>query len=108
MRYQHDSSLTSFTQEESKMANRFFLFVLFTLSCCGARSHQTIDYLADRQRLGVKRGQRQSRALEDEEEANGTIDATLNAVASKAPPVLPRILALTLRTVTKDVSYAGK
>ena len=95
--------------KESKMANRFFLFVLFTLSCCcGARSHQTIDYLADRQGLGVKRGQRQSRALEDEEETNGTIDATLNAVASKDPPVLPRILALTLRTVTKDVSYAGK
>ena len=92
--------------KESKMANRFFLFVLFTLSCCGARSHQTIDYLADRQRLGVKRGQRQSRALEDEEEANGTIDATLNAVASTN--ILPRILALTLRKVTKDVSYAGK
>ena len=88
------------------MSIRILLCVLFTLSC-GVRSDQTIDYLPDGQRLSVKRSQRLSRALDGEEENGTKADATPNAVAASDSEA-PRVLALTLRTVTKDVSYAGK
>ena len=92
------------------MSIRILLCVLFTLSC-GVRSDQTIDYLPDGQRLSVKRSQRLSRALDGEEENGTKADATPpNAVAASDSEAsrVPRVLALTLRTVTKDVSYAGK
>ena len=91
------------------MSIRIFLCVLFTLSF-GVRSDQTIDYLPDGQRLSVKRSQRLSRALDGEEENGTKADATPNAVAASDSEAsrVPRVLALTLRTVTKDVSYAGK
>ena len=63
------------------------------------KSFSVLFFFADGR--GVIRGQRQSRASEDDE-VNGT-EASIDETSSS-----PRILALTLRTVTKDVGYAGK